>query len=198
MATTLGRSASGRTETAGGPSERATPPTVRTWSDALKTSSARSILSSAFVGTARTWRGRRGASGGAVGPRARRAAGLSKWSARLGGLLRVRLLVGDLARPLAARAQPVDEAAAALAARAAQRQLVGAGLADPALVLGARRAQLADLPARAAGQERLGPLAAQQRAPADVAGHVLLVRADVARAGHRARLRLDERSRVRT
>src|SRR5829696_7950155 len=65
IATTLGRSGSGRTDTAGGPSDRATPPTVRTWSEPLKTSRARSILSSAFVGTARTWRGSRGGSGGA-------------------------------------------------------------------------------------------------------------------------------------
>ena len=43
--------------------ERATPPTVRVWSDALKISTARCIFKSAFVGTARTWRGRRGASG---------------------------------------------------------------------------------------------------------------------------------------
>jgi hypothetical protein len=92
--------------------------------------------------------------------------------------------VGDLARTLAPRAQPVDEPRAALVARAAQRQLVGAGLADPALVLRAGRAQLADLAARAAGEERLRALAAQQRAPADVAGDVLLVGADVARPGH--------------
>src|SRR6185436_17407325 len=36
IATTLGRSGSGRTETPGGPRERATPPTIRTCSDALK------------------------------------------------------------------------------------------------------------------------------------------------------------------
>ena len=57
MATTLGPVGRGRTQTPGAPSDRATPPTVRVWSEALKTSSARSIFSSAFVGTARTCRG---------------------------------------------------------------------------------------------------------------------------------------------
>ena len=56
METTAGRSGRGRTHTAGAPSERATPPTVRVWSDALKTSSARCIFSSALVGTARMLR----------------------------------------------------------------------------------------------------------------------------------------------
>ena len=72
----------------------------------------------------------------------------------------------------------------ALVARVAQLQVVGAGLADPALVLGARGAQVADHPALAAGQEVLGVLAAQQRAPADIAGDVQLVGADVPGAGH--------------
>ena len=44
------RSRDGRTATAGAPSERATPPTVRGCSEALKSSSARGIFSSAFVG----------------------------------------------------------------------------------------------------------------------------------------------------
>jgi hypothetical protein len=76
-----------------------------------------------------------------------------------------RLSVSDVARALAARAQAVDEAAAAVVARAAQRQLVGAGLADPALLRRPPRAQLADLPAGAARQEGLRPLAAEQCAP---------------------------------
>src|SRR5215207_10346837 len=103
--------------------------------------------------------------------------------AGLGELLRG-LRVGDAARALAPRAQPVDQPRPAFVTGAAQRQLVGPGLADPALVLRARRAQLAHLPARAAGEERLGALAPQERAAADDAGEVLLIGADVARAGH--------------
>ena len=57
-------------------------------------------------------------------------------------------------------------------------------------MLGARRAQLADLAALAARQERLRALAAQQRAAADVAGDVLLVGLDVAGPGHRRPVRV--------
>ena len=46
--------------------------------------------------------------------------------------------VGDLARALTPGAQPVDEPRAPVEARAAQRELVGAALADPALVLRTR------------------------------------------------------------
>jgi hypothetical protein len=66
----------------------------------------------------------------------------------------------------------------------AQGEVVTAGLADPPLVLGAGRAQVADLPALARREVALGVLAAQQRAPADVAGDVLLVGLDVGRARH--------------
>ena len=66
----------------------------------------------------------------------------------------------------------------------AQREVVAAGLADPALVLGARGAQLADLAPLARREVVLGVLAAQERAPADVAGHVLLVGLDVCGLGH--------------
>src|SRR5829696_795154 len=91
----------------------------------------------------------------------------------------------DVAGPLAARAQAVQERApAALAARMAQRESGAAGLADPALVLGARGAQLADLAPLAGREEVLGVLAAQESAPADVAGDVLLVGLDVRCAGH--------------
>jgi hypothetical protein len=62
---------------------------------------------------------------------------------------------------------------------------VAAVLADPALVLRPRRAQVADLAPRAAGQERLRMLAAQQRPPADVAGDVFLIRLDVRCLRHR-------------
>src|SRR5829696_3635257 len=88
-------------------------------------------------------------------------------------------LVVDLAGTLAARAQPVEErAAAALPARVAQREVVAAGLADPALVLGAGGAQLTDLTALARREEPLGVLAAQERAAADVAGDILLIGPD--------------------
>ncbi len=179
IATTLGRSVRGRTDTPGGPSERATPPTVRVWSDALKISSARCIFRSALVGTARTWRGRRGGSG------TRRAGG---------SLLRRRALAGrgelvlHLAGALAARPQAIQERpAAAVVPGVAQLQLVAAGLADPALVLRPRGAQVADLAPRAAGQERLRVLTAQQRPPADVAGQIALVGVYVAGTGHGAR-----------
>src|SRR4051794_20516384 len=115
-----------------------------------------------------------------------------------GGLLRGGRLLGDLAGALTPRAQLLDERPPPpLLARCAQRQLVAARLADPALVLGADRAQLADLAALATGEVGLGALTAQERAPAHVAGDVDLVRADVSRARHRtaslatARLGLD-------
>ena len=74
-----------------------------------------------------------------------------------------------------------------LVARMAQLEIVGARLADPALVLRARRAQVADAAALAAGQEVLGVLTAQQRAPAHVAGEVELVGLDVSRTSHGGR-----------
>src|SRR5215217_3079824 len=92
-------------------------------------------------------------------------------------------LVRNLARAPATRPQAVQEGPpATVVTRMAQLEVVAAGLADPALVLGAGRAQVADLATGAAGQERLGVLAAEQRAAADVAGQVFLVGADVAGA----------------
>src|SRR3954452_855358 len=66
MATSLGASCNGVALTHGSPSVRAMPPIVRTCSELLKSSSARSTLTCAFVGTARTWRGSRGRGGGGV------------------------------------------------------------------------------------------------------------------------------------
>src|SRR4051794_12715409 len=100
------------------------------------------------------------------------------------GLVLGLVVVGGLARALApAGPQAVDQRAA-LVTRVAHLEVVGAGLADPALVLRARRAQVADAAALAAREVVLGVLAAQQGAPADVAGDVQLVRAYVPRARH--------------
>src|SRR3954469_8409930 len=94
-------------------------------------------------------------------------------------------LVVQIARALARVAQALEEGApAALVARVVERQVVGPRLADPALVLGARGAQVAHRAALPAGQEVLGVLAAQQGAPAHVAGDVQLVGLDVAGARH--------------
>ena len=99
------------------------------------------------------------------------------------------LVALDLDALAAAGAQAVDEPAA-LAARVAQLEVVGAGLADPALVLRAGDAQVAHAAALAAGEVVLGVLAAQQRAPADVAGDVELVGADVPGTSHDGGARL--------
>jgi hypothetical protein len=74
-------------------------------------------------------------------------------------------VVAVLAPPAA---QAAEERHAAIAPRAGAGREVQA-LADPALVGGARRAQLAHHPARAARQEDVGLLAAKQRPTADVA-----------------------------
>jgi hypothetical protein len=79
-------------------------------------------------------------------------------------LERLQLLAGP-AVPEAAQ-----QRAPALAAAVADRERVREPLADPALVGGARRAQVAHEPARAARDEGLGLLAAQHRAAADVTG----------------------------
>ena len=187
--TTAGRSGRGRTQTPGAPSERATPPTVRVWSDALKTSIARCILSSALVGTARMWlreasrRGRRLLASRLLTPRRRR---LGR-GGRLGGL---ELVVLRLAHALAPSGAQALHERAPLVARVAQLEVVGPGLADPALVLGARRAEVADPPPLAAGEEMLGVLAAQEGASADIAGDVELVRADVPSTSHSERARV--------
>ena len=55
--TVLGASGSGSAVAHGAPSERVSPAIVRWCSEALNSSSARSTLTSAVVGTARTWRG---------------------------------------------------------------------------------------------------------------------------------------------
>jgi hypothetical protein len=73
--------------------------------------------------------------------------------------------------PCRALAQAAQQRAAPLASVAVCARRVGQALADPALVGGPRSAEVAHQPARAAGDEGLGLLPAQQRAPADVAGH---------------------------
>src|SRR4051794_27691543 len=73
---------------------------------------------------------------------------------------------------------------AAVVTRGAHLEVVRPGLANPALVLRARRAEVAHHAPLAAGEEVLGVLAAQQRAPADVAGDIELVGANVAGPGH--------------
>src|SRR6059058_3864909 len=168
----------GRTTTKGAPSERASAATVRGRSELLKTSTARERFMSALVGTAWTWRGSRGGSrtatrctggrggagAGSAGTGTSSATGSA--SSRRGGV--------------AARAQPRQQRAAALAAALADSELLGGhALADPALVGGARRAQLAHVAARAAGEEDGGRLAAQQRATADVALQDRLVGGDL-------------------
>src|SRR3954447_3201508 len=90
-------------------------------------------------------------------------------ASRLGDLRWLeRLLLGQLAGPLAAGAQALDpRRPRALVPGRAQLQLVGPVLADPSFVLSTRRAQLAHLPPGAPGEERLSPLPAQQRPAAD-------------------------------
>src|SRR3954452_24215625 len=90
----------------------------------------------------------------------------------------------DALDPLAAAgAQALDERAA-LVAWVAQLEIVRTRLPDPALVLSACGAQVADAAALAAGEVVLGVLAAQQRAAADVAGDVELVGANVPGTSH--------------
>jgi hypothetical protein len=72
----------------------------------------------------------------------------------------------------AAAAQAPEHAAAWLRARRTRRQVLGHRLADPAVVLGAVEAEVADLMPMAARREvRLGPLPFENCAAADVAGH---------------------------
>jgi len=85
-------------------------------------------------------------------------------------------------RAVAPLAQPAEQRAPAAVERpVAHAELIPSGLADPPLVRRARGAQLAHLPAGAAGEERHRRLAAQERTAADVARDVGLVRADVAK-----------------
>src|SRR3954447_12589985 len=92
--------------------------------------------------------------------------------------------MGGLTRALAAVGPQALHERAPLVARMAHLEVVGAGLADPALVLGAGGAQVADHPPLTARQEVLRVLPAQQRAPADVTGDVELVGAYVPGASH--------------
>src|SRR4051794_8577237 len=84
--------------------------------------------------------------------------------------------LGRLALPVQHAAQPPDEGAPLRRAHARGRDVVLRGLADPALVIGAGDAELADGLAAPTGREkRLRALAFEDRAPADVAGDRLLV-----------------------
>ena len=86
---------------------------------------------------------------------------------------------------VAARDEALEQRAAGARAGAADAERVVGALADPALVGSPRRAQLADHPPRAVGDEGVGVLAAQQRAPADVAGHGLAAGRDRLALHHR-------------
>ena len=117
---------------------------------ALKSSSARSILSWALVGTARTWRGSRGARAPdqrSQRRRPRRSSGSAGSPVGVAAAARASLhRLGP--RPASAVAAPApapaqQPAALGLALRPGRR--LGRGrLADPALLLRARRAELAD------------------------------------------------------
>ena len=155
--------------TCGGPRVRARPLTVRRCSEVLKSSIARSSLSWAFVGTARTWRGSRGTRFGASAlarlPGRSSASGQICGSSAAGvgasGSRPSRLRSGDAAEP-----EPLLAPARAAAAPGSP----GGRLADPALLLGPRSAQRADELALAGRRQiRLGPLALQHRATAHVA-----------------------------
>jgi hypothetical protein len=80
-----------------------------------------------------------------------------------------RLVLGGL-RGRAPLPQPAEHAAARLVPGHPRGQVAGAGLADPAVMLGAHRAEVADLAAVAARREvPLSALALQDRSPTDVA-----------------------------
>ena len=69
-----------------------------------------------------------------------------------------------------ALAQATEHAAARLVAREARGQVARPGLADPAVVLGTGRAQVADLvPVAARREVPLGALTLEDGAPADIA-----------------------------
>ena len=115
----------------------------------------------------------------AAGARGARSVDDSGGSVQLGGDRAGRApalgALGELGRrrALAALAQPPEQRARrGRGARRARRQLVAAALADPALVRRAAVHSSQTSAPRAAGEERLGVLAAQQRAAADVAGDV--------------------------
>ena len=159
------------------------PAIVRGCSERLKRSRARSILSCAFVGTARTWRGLRGARGPVPQPHEDRLARLGLLPVRVAGLVASRLAVLGLGRRLSANAVAASRRARHAPAEATPLRLplglggrVGRrGLTDPALALRVWSAQLADeSPLTRRRQVGLRPFALEHRAMTDVAGGVLL------------------------
>src|SRR3954463_2158765 len=158
------------------------PPIVRTCSELLNSSSARSTFTCALVGTARTWRAsrRRGGGGGGApaAPRGSRAPPPRGPPAVRAVNIVLDVLVGRQLERLACIASPshAPEQRASLLWPARRRgHLTVRRLADPALVVGAVGAQLAHEVALAAGgQIRLRALAFEDRATADVARHVLV------------------------
>src|SRR4051812_16135670 len=94
---------------------------------------------------------------------------------RRGVMVVVAAVVG---RRVAAAAQPREQTARAAVVRAGADGRAVEALADPALVRGALRAQLADVALLAPGQEDVRGLPRQQRAPAHVAVDDGSVRAD--------------------